>query len=64
MFGSEEHGLSNVSDALLLKHECVKIPIVSPHVRSYNLAVSASIAMFEVIRQREQLLEASNKLEA
>ena len=49
LFGSETEGLPEaVLDAA---HERLTIPIDKTHVRSLNLAVSASVALFEAVRQ-------------
>lgn len=55
VFGSETEGLS---DAILQSaDERLTIPIDKTHVRSLNLAVSASVALFEAVRQVSEAAE-------
>jgi tRNA (cytidine/uridine-2'-O-)-methyltransferase len=53
LFGSESAGLSATS--LAACHETSYIPMLEPAVRSLNLSVSATIALFEAKRQLGQL---------
>lgn len=50
VFGRESTGLPD--DVLQSNREsAVKIPLLSPHVRSLNLATAAAIAVYEALRQ-------------
>jgi tRNA (cytidine/uridine-2'-O-)-methyltransferase len=53
LFGSETAGLSAAS--LAACHETSYIPMLEPAVRSLNLSVSVTIALFEAKRQLGQL---------
>jgi tRNA (cytidine/uridine-2'-O-)-methyltransferase len=53
LFGSETAGLSATN--LAACHETSYIPMLEPAVRSLNLSVSATIALFEAKRQLGQL---------
>ena len=50
IFGSETKG---IDEAILEKHpeRCITIPMASPHIRSLNLSNSASIVLYEALRQ-------------
>jgi tRNA (cytidine/uridine-2'-O-)-methyltransferase len=50
VFGPETRGLS---EALLRQNwdNCLKIPILNPHVRSLNLATAVGIVLYEALRQ-------------
>ncbi len=50
MFGGETRGLPGaIRDELA--PDLFRIPIVSPHVRSLNLANAVSIVLYEALRQ-------------
>ena len=50
LFGSESHGLPpSILDQYAVTALC--IPILSPHVRSLNLATSVGIVLYEALRQ-------------
>ena len=50
LFGSESHGLPpSILDQYAATALC--IPILSPHVRSLNLATAVSIVLYEALRQ-------------
>jgi tRNA (cytidine/uridine-2'-O-)-methyltransferase len=50
VFGPETRGLP--SEILnLYPDRCIKIPMLTPHVRSLNLATAAAIALYEALRQ-------------
>jgi tRNA (cytidine/uridine-2'-O-)-methyltransferase len=52
IFGKETTGLP---DDILARYRerLVKIPMLSPRVRSLNLSTSVALALYEVLRQRE-----------
>lgn len=54
IFGPETRGLPKEMLEANLEH-CVKIPMLTTHVRSLNLATSAAIALYEVLRQLGKL---------
>ena len=54
VFGSETHGLSDDIKGRF-STQLVTIPMMSPHVRSLNLANSVSIVLYEALRQQMAL---------
>lgn len=53
VFGSEGHGLPE-EFYTIYQERCVTIPMPGKFHRSYNLANSVSVALFEVLRQHRQ----------
>lgn len=53
IFGRETGGLADPIHARYADR-MYKMPIHSPHVRSLNLSTSVGIALYEVLRQREE----------
>lgn len=50
IFGRETKGLpENILD--LYRDRCYTLPMVNPHIRSLNLAMTAGIVLYEAIRQ-------------
>ena len=50
VFGPETRGLSQqIRDTF--ENHCVTLPIRKDHIRSLNLAVSASVGLYEALRQ-------------
>jgi len=43
-----------------IRENAVRIPMLSPHVRSLNLATAAAIAVYEVLRQLGRLEKRSS----
>lgn len=56
IFGRETKGLPE--DIIGLYHDrCYTLPMVNPHIRSLNLAMSAGIVLYEALRQNRSLYE-------
>lgn len=58
IFGPETRGLpKEMLEANL--EDCLKIPMLTPHVRSLNLATSTAIALYEALRQLRALSQST-----
>lgn len=54
IFGRETRGLPEEILALY-SDRCYTIPMMNPHIRSLNLAMSAGIVLYEALRQQENI---------
>lgn len=55
VFGSESAGLPKLVPEDLTEENAVKLPMAEPRARCLNLATSAAISVYEVLRQTNQL---------
>jgi len=63
IFGAETAGLfSLLPKEALENQQLVRLPMLSEHIRSLNLAVSAGMGLWEVYRQQQERLVAFGEL--